>query len=549
MKVALAQFNPTVGALRKNCARIRQIYLEACSAGAALVVFPELAITGYPPKDLLLYSSFIAESTGLVDSLLAPLTHGGRPPLLLGAPYMVEKNLCNAALLLEQGKVKAVHPKTLLPNYDVFDEQRYFTPSGKRRVELLLDRAVGITLCEDLWNDLDFWPQPRYDLDPLAELADQGASLIINLSASPYHYGKQELREKIISFIARKHRLGCLYVNQVGGNDELIFDGTSLVFDKRGELIYRGRSFCEDLIVVDISHLDSGGCAALAPSAENRGTVFEALALGVRDYLFKSGFSRAVLGLSGGIDSAVTAAVAVEALGASNVLGVLMPSPYSSRHSIEDALQLGGALGIETRTIPIKEPFFSYCNLFNPKGELCQDLAEENLQARIRGSILMFIANREGCLTLTTGNKSELAVGYCTLYGDMSGGLAVLADIPKAMVYELAAYINSRTGRETIPARTIDKPPSAELRPNQRDEDSLPPYALLDPILYHYIEENLSAGEISALGYDRQTVLRVLGLVDRAEYKRRQAAPGLKVTTRAFGTGRRMPIARGYEED
>jgi NAD+ synthase (glutamine-hydrolysing) len=547
MRIALAQINPTIGALKANTEKIRATYRSAVEGDAHLVIFPELAITGYPPQDLLLYHSFTEQVDKIICDELAPLTLSG-PTMLLGAPFKVDGVLYNTAVQLESGRVQAVHRKTLLPQYDVFDEQRYFTPSPERKIIPLNALAAAVTVCEDMWNDRGLNPRPIYELDPLEELSAQGDfDLIINLSASPYNYGKQGLREKVAGYLAKKYRAGFLYVNQVGGNDELIFDGTSLVFNNRGELVYRAASFKEDLFYIESDTLFRSPDLPVPPAVEDISTIHRALVLGIRDYLGKTGFSRAVIGLSGGIDSALTAALAVEALGAANVLGILMPSPYSSDHSVEDARTLAKNLGIESRLIPIDAPFQSFLPLFNREGSPTQDLAEENLQARIRGNILMFISNREGYLALTTGNKSELAVGYCTLYGDMAGGLAVLADVPKVMVYELAGYLNRLGGRDIIPRSTLTKPPSAELRPDQKDEDSLPPYHELDPILLLYIEENLSPEEIIKQGYRAKTVRQVISLVDRSEFKRRQAAPGLRVTTRAFGSGRRMPIARGFE--
>jgi NAD+ synthase (glutamine-hydrolysing) len=546
MKLALAQLNPTVGALRYNTGKIACFYREAAAKGARLAVFPELAVTGYPPQDLLLYRGFIESVEKIVADELAPLTAGSDTAMLVGAPYRVDNALYNTALLLEKGSIKSAHLKTLLPNYDVFDERRYFTPSPGSRIDIIGGIPAAVTVCEDIWNDRDFFDRPAYDRDPLEELSGR-VKLIINLSASPYHLGKQALREKMIGFLAAKYKAGLVYVNQVGGNDELIFDGASLAFNDRGELIRRASSFEEELLFIESEALFSPTAAPAPPLGEGIGSVCRALVLGIKDYLGKTGFRKAVLGLSGGIDSAVTAALAAEALGPENVLGVLMPSLYSSGHSVEDAAALARNLGIAHRIIPIERPFNAFLELFNPAGAPRQDLAEENLQARIRGNILMFISNREGYLALTTGNKSELAAGYCTLYGDMSGGLAVLADVPKVMVYDLARHLNEKHGREIIPARTLTKAPSAELRPGQKDEDSLPPYGELDPILHHYIEENLSPAEMIDRGHDPARVRRIVGLVDRAEYKRRQAAPGLRVTTRAFGSGRRMPIARGYD--
>jgi NAD+ synthase (glutamine-hydrolysing) len=547
MRIALAQINPTIGALSLNAEKVKDYYRQGSKGGADLVVFTELSLSGYPPKDLLLYDSFLDREREIIINELQPLTKGQKAAILIGASHRKEGKLYNGALLIDNGEIKSVHLKTLLPNFDVFDEERYFSRFSERRVEMLGSLPTAITICEDSWNDRDFFPNPIYDIDPLEILFAQGAKLLLNLSASPYHLGKHGLREKMLSFLSKKYQSGIIYLNQVGGNDELIFDGSSLVFNSTGELIYRAAAFEEELFFVETGDLYRTAVNDLPPGRDDIDTVMHTLRLGLKDYVHKTGFKKVVLGLSGGVDSAVVAALAAEALGPENVLGLLLPSPYSSRHSIDDATLLAENLGISYRLIGIDEPFKAFMNLLNDKGEPLQDLAEENLQARIRGNIIMHISNREGYLSLATGNKSELAVGYCTLYGDMAGGLAVIADLPKMMVYELAEHINKIRGREVIPERTITKPPSAELRPGQKDEDSLPPYHILDPILQLYIEENLSAKQITERGFDKDTVGRVVYMVDRSEFKRRQAAPGLRITTRAFGSGRRMPIARGYE--
>ncbi|HED23506.1 MAG TPA: NAD+ synthase, partial [Firmicutes bacterium] len=499
------------------------------------------------PRDLLLYESFLDKERQLITDELLPLTEDSRPPILIGASHRENGRLYNAALVLEKGTLKSVHKKTLLPNYDVFDEERYFTRADRLDIVSLAGQPTAVTICEDIWNDRDFFPEPIYDTDPLEELFGLGARMLINLSASPYHLGKHNLREKLLPFLARKYRAGIIYLNQVGGNDELVFDGSSLVYNSNGELAYRAASYAEELFYVETEDLFRPASTAQPAGRDDIGEVFKTLRLGVKDYVTKTGFSRVVLGLSGGIDSAIVAALAVEALGPENVLGILMPSPYSSEHSVSDAVALAENLGMPYRTINIAEPFKAYLDLLNEKEEPRLDLAEENLQARIRGNILMHISNREHHMVLATGNKSELAVGYCTLYGDMSGGLAVIADLPKMMVYELAKYFNQMKGKEIIPLNIINKAPSAELRPNQKDEDSLPPYEILDPILHYYIEDNLSPAAIIGKGFKPDVVERVIRMVDRAEFKRRQAAPGLRITTRAFGIGRRMPIARSYE--
>jgi len=546
MRIALAQLNPTIGALQENAEKVETYYAKAKANGAGLVVFTELSLSGYPPKDLLLYESFLDQEKDLILHKLAPLTESG-PPMIIGTAHRQSGKLYNGAFYIETGSIKSIHLKTLLPNFDVFDEERYFTRCTDRRVELIDTLPVAITVCEDIWNDNDFFPDPLYDTDPLVSLFAQGARLLLNLSASPYHLGKHQLREEMLPFLARKYNSAVIYLNQVGGNDDLVFDGSSLVYNSRGELVYRAAAFDEELFYVETEDLYKKAEKVILPDHDNISTVRQVLTLGIKDYTVKTGFEKVVLGLSGGIDSALVACLAAEALGPQNVLGVLMPSPYSSEHSINDAIALAENLGIEHRLIRIDKPFQSFIELLNRENKAVQDLSEENLQARIRGNIIMHISNREGHLALATGNKSELAVGYSTLYGDMAGGLAPLSDLPKMMVYELAEHINEQSGREIIPHSTLIKPPSAELRPDQKDEDSLPPYDTLDQILYYYIEENKSACDIIAEGFDDKTVKKVIRMVDTSEFKRRQAATGLRITTRSFGVGRRMPIARGYD--
>ncbi|MEW6172651.1 MAG: NAD+ synthase [Bacillota bacterium] len=536
MRLALFQFNPTIGDLSGNAARMLHAVDRAEAAGAHLVVFPELALVGYPPRDLLWRRELVEAVSSTMTEVFVPASR--KTGILLGAPVQENNRLYNAALLLDGGSLLGRQDKTLLPSYDVFDETRYFAPAADRKPVNFRGNSLGLTICEDVWNDKDYWRRPLYSTDPVEELVARDASILINISASPYHYGKRRLRADMLVHAARKHCRPLIYLNQVGATDELVFDGSSLVLDGHGMVIWQGRAFEEDFAVVD---LDSPVTAKPLLVREDISCVHSALVLGVRDYLRKTGFKRAVVGLSGGVDSSVVAAIAVEALGTDNVLGVGMPSRYSSPQSIEDAETLARNLGITWRVIPVEKAFSAYLQTLNTGGKPLLDLAEENLQARIRGNILMFISNREGHLLLSTGNKSELAMGYCTLYGDMSGGLSVLADVPKTMVYDIARYINQK--REIIPNNVLVKAPSAELRPEQRDEDSLPPYKVLDPILNGYIEENLSAEEIVSLGFDRELVRQVIRQVDRAEFKRRQAAPGLKVTTKAFGTGRRLPIA------
>lgn len=537
MKLALVQFNPTVGDLKENAARMLDHFVQAEAAGADLVIFPELVLVGYPPRDLLWRPELIHKTEELLAEKFAPASR--QTGIILGAPVQAEGRLYNAVLLYHSGRLVGRQEKTLLPTYDVFDETRYFKPAVDRKPIPFKNEILGLTVCEDVWNDKDYWNRRLYDVDPVEELVNRGATVLINISASPYHYGKRRLRADMLGHTARKYRRPLVYVNQVGGNDELIFDGSSLVLNTRGELVFEGRAFAEDFALVDLDTLPPGKKTEAVE--EDISDVYRALLLGIRDYLRKTGFKRAVVGLSGGVDSSVVAALATAALGSENVLGVGMPSRYSSPESLHDAEQLARNLGIEWRVIPVEEIFTAYLKTLNSEDKPLLDVAEENVQARIRGNILMFISNREGHLVLSTGNKSELAVGYCTLYGDMSGGLSVLSDVPKMMVYELAKYINRE--REIIPVNVLAKAPSAELRPDQRDEDSLPEYRILDPILKAYIEDNVSCYEIVARGFEPELVRKVVRMVDRAEFKRRQAAPGLKVTTKAFGTGRRLPIA------
>ena len=544
MRIALAQLNTTVGDFAGNEAKILNAYQRAVQAGAELVVCPELAITGYPPRDLLLKSGFIAGNLAVLDRLAAAT---GRTGLVVG--YVDENKkrpgraATNSVALLADGARVATRAKSLLPTYDVFDEDRYFEPAETNAPVVFGGRQLGLTVCEDCWNDEGFWRDRRYRRNPAADLVQAGAELLINVSASPWHIGKHATREAMLGSLAAKLQRPLFYCNAVGGNDELIFDGASLVFDAAGRVAARGRKFEEDLLLVDSDAL------ALSPAdaATDEEHLHNALVLGLRDYLHKCGFQSAVLGLSGGIDSAVVACLAVAALGAQNVRGVSMPSKFSSQGSLDDARVLAETLGIRYDVVPIQNAHQTL------EGELrgvfagcSEDTTEENLQARLRGVILMALSNKFGSLVLTTGNKSELAVGYCTLYGDMCGGLAVISDVPKTMVYRLAAWINRE--REIIPRASITKPPSAELRPNQTDQDSLPPYDVLDAILEEYVVKGAAAADIIASGFDAETVRRVLRLIDLNEYKRRQAAPGLKVTTKAFGIGRRIPVAQRYRE-
>lgn len=552
MKIALAQINPIVGDIDGNTARIIEQIGCARSGGAELVVFCELAVFGYPPKDLLLRRGLVERNIEALQRIASACTgttavvgYVQPDPSRDGAGHF------NAAAVCTEGAVVASYAKMLLPTYDVFDERRYFNSGTAVQTVEVPSRGgstrIGLTICEDLWNDHQFEGRRVYDQDPLKKTVEAGAALLINLSASPYRAGVQEGRESLFAGQIREHRVPLVCVNQVGGNDDLIFDGTSVVIDADGTVVARAKPFEEDLLIVDLDDLDA---ARLESYPDRLGSIRRALVLGIKDYLRKCGFESAVIGLSGGIDSALTAVLAVEALGADRVQGVAMPSRYSSDHSVEDARRLAENLGIRLSVINIEHAHGALERavgpLFAEFADAGPGVAEENLQARLRGNILMALSNKAGSLLLTTGNKSELAVGYCTLYGDMCGGLAVLSDVPKTVVYELARRVNAGAGHPVIPQRTIDKAPSAELRPDQTDQQTLPPYDTLDAILERYVEKEMSVEAIVADGFNRGTVQEVARLVDHSEYKRKQAPVGIKVTSRAFGTGRRMPIAAKY---
>ncbi len=545
MKVTLAQLNPVVGDIDGNIEKVKEALERSTIDQTDLIVFPELFIVGYPPKDLLEKGWFIQKVDQAINKLTQISLEYPETGLIVGAPLPTGqdrgKGLANAAVLIYRGEVLLVQQKSLLPTYDVFDEARHFDPASEIEIISFKGEQLGISICEDAWNDPDFWPDRLlYDEDPIRKLAEQGATLLINISASPFHLGKDELRYNLIRNHAQKHHIPFVFVNQIGGNDDLIFDGGSMCFDKEGNPIVVAPLFQEYLWTVD---MNKPGEADPFKPCEKIDSVYQALVLGLGDYLKKCGFKGAVVGLSGGIDSALTATLAVSALGKENVLGITMPSQFSSGGSVEDSRKLAENLGIRFEIIPIapihEEYLQSLKQYFAGKES---DATEENIQARIRGNILMAFSNKFGYLLLSTGNKSELAVGYCTLYGDMSGGLSVISDVPKTMVYELAEYVNRQ--KEIIPQNTIEKAPSAELRPDQTDQDTLPPYPVLDKILHEYIEEGYSVDEIVEQGMDRETVLWVVRTVDRNEYKRKQAAPGLKVTSKAFGVGRRMPVAK-----
>ncbi|MBH8563226.1 NAD+ synthase [Nostoc sp. CENA67] len=549
MKIAIAQLNPTIGDLPGNTQKILEIAHQAAAEGARLLLTPELSLCGYPPRDLLLNPTFVEAMGVTLQELARDL-----PPTLAVLVGIVEENtkahitggktLFNSIALLESGKIKQVFHKRLLPTYDVFDENRYFEPGLQANYFTLDNIEIGVTICEDLWNDEEFWGKRSYAVNPIADLAILGVDLIVNLSASPYSVGKQRFREAMLKHSAVRFQKPVIYANQVGGNDDLIFDGRSFGLNHQGEIICRALGFESDLVLVEFDEVQRDlQLNSIAPEYESEEEeIWQALVLGVKDYARKCRFDKVVLGLSGGIDSALVAAIAAAALGKENVLGVLMPSPYSSEHSVSDAVALGENLGIKIDILPIGELMDGFDNSL---AELFSGtefgIAEENIQSRIRGNLLMAIANKFGYLLLSTGNKSEIAVGYCTLYGDMNGGLAVIADVPKTRVYALCHWLN-RNG-EIIPQNILTKAPSAELKPGQVDQDSLPPYEVLDDILQRLIHDHQSAAQIVDAGHDAAIVNRVIQMVARAEFKRRQAPPGLKITDRAFGTGWRMPIA------
>ena len=541
MKIGIAQINSVVGDLKWNVDEILSKYKELVSLGADLVVTPELSITGYPPRDLLFKSKFIDDNLSVIENLSQSI---GDIPIIVGCvEYNTQDSgnpFQNTALVIQNNQIIGRAIKSLLPSYDVFDEARYFQPSKGVQVQSIAGKKFGITICEDIWSE-DFLPSKLYVKDPAGELAKQGVDFLINLSASPFHIGKHKERHSMLSFLARRIETPVIYCNAVGGNDELIFDGNSLAYSAEGELIAQGASFKDESILVDT---ESSKIAI--KEGDKLKEVYDALVLGLRDYVSKCGFKSALVGLSGGIDSALTAVIAESALGAENVFGVTMPSEFSSVGSVDDSLKLAENLGIGFQEVPITNSFSTI------KGDLHEvfrdyeeDITEENMQARIRGIFLMSISNKKGHLLLTTGNKSELAVGYCTIYGDMCGGLAVISDLPKTLVYELSKWINRND--EVIPWSTIEKEPSAELKPNQKDQDTLPDYELLDQILELYVDQSLSVSSIIGKGYDKDLVKWIANRVDMNEWKRWQSAPGLRVTSKAFGVGRRIPIAQRYK--
>ncbi len=542
MKIGLLQINFTVGDFAGNADKVLLAYERAVRAGAELCVGSELGLCGYPPRDLLNRQDFLQQHDVALGALAKKI---GSVPLLLGG---IEKNrkkagrpLHNSAFLLQKGKAKVVAQKSLLPTYDVFDEDRYFEPAAHAVPRRIGQNRVGITICEDIWNDEDLWPERRYRTDPVRQLCQKGIDLLINLSASPWHLGKERVRYRLLVEVAKREKIPVIQVNQVGGNDELVFDGQSMAVNRKGGLVAVGLAFAEDVKVVDLE-----GKSEKPTWKGEEEQVFRALVLGTKDYLHKCGFREVVLGLSGGIDSALTAVIAAEALGPDKVLGVALPSQFSSEGSLVDAEALAKNLGIRWAKIPIQDPFETVLRSIDPvRGGKKGGLTEENLQSRLRGLILMGISNDSGRLLLTTGNKSEMAVGYCTLYGDMCGALSVLADVPKTMVYRISKWVN-RNG-EVIPKSSIEKAPSAELRPDQKDQDSLPPYEELDRILESYVVNEGSIEGMVTKGISRAVAEEVVRKIDYSEYKRRQAAPGIKVTTKAFGMGRRVPLAQRFD--
>jgi NAD+ synthase (glutamine-hydrolysing) len=541
VKIALGQINPTVGDFSGNANKIIEFSRRAQSAGAGLILFPELSVCGYPPRDLVERASFVAKNRETVDRIAAE-TNGIAVICGLVTPAHAEtgKSVMNSAALLQDGKLAFLQSKMLLPTYDVFDEMRNFAPARSQELFDFCGNRMALTICEDAWNDKDFWNKRLYGTDPIEALLRAGGNFVLNISASPFWLGKRELRYQMLATIARNDRVPVVMVNQVGGNDSLVFDGSSLVLNREGKIIAQGKSFEEDLIYFDSATLAGEVHEQIAGE---EASAYRALVLGTRDYVRKCGFRQVVVGLSGGIDSALTATIAAEAVGPQNVIGVGMPGPYSSEGSIEDARSLAANLGIRFDLLSITEIYNSYKHtLKDVFAGLKEDVTEENLQARARGTLLMALSNKYNAIVLSTGNKSELGVGYCTLYGDMVGGLAVISDVPKTLVYRISRYLNSL--RPVIPQASLEKPPSAELRPDQKDSDSLPPYDVLDAILEDYVEESHSAAQIARdHGLALDLVKRVTRMIDSAEYKRQQAAPGIKISAKAFGYGRRLPIA------
>jgi NH3-dependent NAD+ synthetase/predicted amidohydrolase len=541
MKIGIAQINAVVGDFPGNAKRILAAYRECLEKGADLVVTPEMSLVGYPPKDLVFKSQFVPKCLQALDYLADEIK---AVPLLVGYVDFfsgdIGKPFRNAAAWLEKGEIKARFFKTLLPTYDVFDERRYFESGSISEPFVWKGKRIGVTICEDIWTE-DYLQRPFYDRNPVQELSEKGVDLLINLSASPFHMGKPETRREMLGDVASEILAPVVYCNALGGNDQLLFDGHSMVVDLSGEVIAQLDGFVEQCRVVDVFGGGEMECLRTTDAEQ----LYEALVLGLRDYAHKCGFSTVCLGLSGGIDSALTAVIAADALGPENVYGLTMPSPYSSRGSVDDSFDLAKRLGISCKEVSISKAFDAVKSTMSPVFEgKAEDVTEENMQARLRGLFLMALSNKENHLLLTTGNKSELAVGYCTIYGDMCGGLAVISDLPKTKVFEVARWVNRET--ERIPWNTIKKPPSAELRPNQKDQDTLPDYDVLDAILELYVERHLGAEEIVERGFDETMVRWIQRRVDLNEWKRQQAAPGIRVTSKAFGMGRRMPIVQRF---
>jgi len=545
VKIALGQINPTVGDFSGNAGKIVEFSQRAQAAGAGLILFPELSICGYPPRDLVERPAFVERNRETAESI-AERTRGIAVicGLVIRAQAETGKSAMNSAALLKDGKIAFTQSKMLLPTYDVFDEMRNFAPATRQELLSFCGKQMALTICEDAWNDKHFWNKRLYTFDPVEELIRAGGDFVLNISASPFWVGKREFRRRMLASIAKNHNVPVVMVNQVGGNDSLVFDGSSTVLNPAGEVIAQGKSFEEDLVYFDSNDL-RGEIHTQVEGEEAE--AYAALVLGTRDYVRKCGFGRVIVGLSGGIDSALTAVIAADAMGPANVIAVGMPGLYSSPGSIEDARTLANNLGIRFELLSISEVFQTYRKILQPVfAGRKEDETEENVQSRARGTLLMALANKFCGIVLSTGNKSELGVGYCTLYGDMVGGLAVISDVPKTMVYRLSRYLNSR--REVIPKASLEKPPSAELRPDQRDTDTLPPYEVLDPVLEDYIEEMHSAEQIAKdHRIDIELVRKIIRMVDRNEYKRQQAAPGIKISAKAFGYGRRFPIAAKYE--
>lgn len=549
MRIALCQINPTVGDLAGNLELVLDAARRAAARGAALAVFPELVLTGYPPRDLLEKESFRARSLEALEALIAAsrdIPCGIVAGYVGAAPAGSRRSAANSAALIEKGALLATQSKMLLPTYDVFDEGRYFQPASSQRVCEFRGLRLGITICEDAWNDKQFWERPLYDSDPVESLVSQGAQIIVSINGSPYDITKRALRRQMFTAMARRHRLAHVYVNMVGGNDQLVFDGSSFAVDASGRIAAAAPSFREDIVLFDTG---TGEGQLQESHPDELDAAYDALVLGTRDYIAKCGFRTVLVGLSGGIDSSLVACIAVDAVGAENVTGVSLPGPYSSDHSLTDARALAANLGIRYEVIPITPAYETLLASLAPVFQNAPpSVTEENIQSRLRGLTLMALSNKWGSLVLTTGNKSEIAMGYCTLYGDMAGGLAVISDVPKTMVYQLCRRANQRRPG-AVPEHVFLKPPSAELRPDQKDSDSLPEYHVLDPILKAYIEEMKPPAQIAAeLGHPLDFVRRIINTVDRSEYKRQQAAPGIKVTTKAFGMGRRYPIAQRFSE-